>query len=100
MAWSFPKASVAADSNMTSRRRADRLREPLPLVSEQLLVAAQVTAHAQDGLGMQLVHPRLGHGQYLTDLLEGQPLIVVERDDETLPLRQAINRHAELTDTL
>src|SRR6266511_2967593 len=44
---------------------------------------------------MQLRDPRLGDAQYLTDLAQGQLLVVVERDDELLPFREPGDRLAE-----
>ena len=44
---------------------------------------------------MQLRDARLGHAEHLADLAQGQLLVVVERDDELLPLGQARDRLAE-----
>ena len=44
---------------------------------------------------MQLRDARLGHAEHLADLAQGQLLVVVERDDELLPLGQPGDRLAE-----
>ena len=41
---------------------------------------------------MQLGDARLGDAEHLADLAQGQLLVVVERDDELLPLGQACDR--------
>ena len=44
---------------------------------------------------MELRDPRLGHSEDFPDLPEGELLVVVERDDELLALRQARDRLPE-----
>ena len=44
---------------------------------------------------MQLRDARLGHAEHLADLAQGQLLVVIERDDELLPLGQPSDRLAE-----
>src|SRR5919198_6440278 len=55
----------------------------------------QPRLQAQDRLGVELGDARLGHAEDLADLAQGQLLVVVERDDELLPLREARDRLAE-----
>ena len=51
--------------------------------------AGEPGLQAQDRLRVQLGDARLGHAEHLADLAQGQLLVVVERDDELLPLRAA-----------
>src|SRR3954471_22488912 len=67
---------------------------PLPrteggrLPSVPQVVSLEPGLQAQHGLGVQLGDARLGHAEDLPDLAQGQVLVVVERDDELLPLGQ------------
>src|SRR5215210_3684505 len=52
-------------------------------------VSLQPRLEPKDRLCVQLRHPRLGHAEDLTNLAQGQVLVVVERHHQLLPLRQA-----------
>src|SRR5581483_8485006 len=54
--------------------------------------AGQTGLEAEDRLRVQLRDARLGDAEHLADLAEGQLLVVVERDDELLALREARDR--------
>src|SRR5205085_11680177 len=51
--------------------------------------AGEPCLEAEDRLRVQLRDAGLGHAEHLADLAQGQLLVVVERDDELLPLREA-----------
>src|SRR3954463_3343876 len=51
--------------------------------------AREARLEAQDRLRVQLRDARLGDPEHVADLADGQLLVVVERDDELLPLGQA-----------
>src|SRR5215216_2894303 len=54
--------------------------------------AGQARFQAQHRLGVQLGDARFGDAEHLSDLAESQVFVVVERDDELLPLGQAGDR--------
>src|SRR6266545_8311434 len=57
--------------------------------------AGEARLEAEDRLRVQLRDARLGDAEHLADLAEGQLLVVVERDHELLPLREARDRLTE-----
>ncbi len=50
---------------------------------------------AEDRFGVDLAHPRFGDVEHRADLGQGEPLEVVQRHDQPVPLGQAIDRVGE-----
>jgi hypothetical protein len=48
-------------------------------------------AQVEHGLGVDLADPGLGDAEHSADLLQGQVLVVVEREDDLLALGQAVD---------
>ena len=59
--------------------------------SVQVQVLFDAAPQPQDSLGVELGDPGLGHAQHLADLLQGETLVVVEADDDALPLGQPLD---------
>src|SRR5512145_2048044 len=57
--------------------------------------SGEPSLQAQDRLRVELRDPRLGDAEHLADLAERELLVVVERDDELLALREPGDRLAE-----
>ncbi len=49
---------------------------------------AQAGPQLENGLGVDLAHPALGHAQDLADLRQGQTFVVVQRQDGPLPVTE------------
>src|SRR5579884_444152 len=62
---------------------------------KKLDVGFEVAAQAGDGLGVKLIRPGFGDGKYRTDLFEGQPLMVVERDHHALSIRKPVDSRCQ-----
>src|SRR5579884_226781 len=90
--------SVAGIGDVSSSGRFEPHRIPVrparpagrrPLQSGRGAGRGQVRLETQDGLRVQLRDARLGDAEHLADLAQGELLVVVERHDELLALRQA-----------
>ena len=84
-----PRSFPCDPYDSIGRSRSDlesgpRLRAPT--TGRELL---QRRPHADQRLGVELRDARLGHAEHLADLLHGQLVPVVQREDELLPFRQA-----------
>jgi murein DD-endopeptidase MepM/ murein hydrolase activator NlpD len=64
----------------------------LPIWAALSSLFSQLRAQLQDGLGVHLTDAALGHTEHLTDLGQGQALVVVQRYDDLLALRQGVDR--------
>ena len=59
------------------------------------LVRAEPAAKLKDALGVDLADAALGHAEHVADLGQRQALVVVEREHESFPLRDAVDRVGE-----
>ena len=93
---------MAADLRPGSSREGHVPRVPPAAVSPSLLRVGgrayrgrEPRLEAEDRLRVELRHPRLGDAEHLADLAQRELLVVVERHDELLALREPRDRLCE-----
>jgi murein DD-endopeptidase MepM/ murein hydrolase activator NlpD len=64
----------------------------LPIWAALSGLFSEFRAQLQDSLGVHLTDAALGHTEHLTDLGQGQALVVVQRHDDLLALGQGVDR--------
>src|SRR5579884_2322849 len=83
-----PVAKTAGWRSDGTRRGPGRWR----MCGRSVARVVELGAQLQDGLRVHLADPALGDAEHLPDLGQREAFVVVEGDDDLLPLRQRVDR--------
>src|SRR5436190_7400492 len=93
-----PNRSSAGNAATTNSSKSSTLPEPIARTAGcpasqgfSVALVGELAAQLQDRLRVHLTDATFGDAEHLTDLGERQALVVVEGDDDLLPLRQRVD---------